>query len=63
MELIKVAYPDRHDLDGRSKEGRLVKEFLAEKDIKENELSTCEAKSIDDLWFEEDKGEDFWFEV
>ena len=36
---------------------------LAEKDIEENELSGCEAESIDDLWFEEDKGEDFWFEV
>ena len=36
---------------------------LAEKDIEENKLSSCEAESIDDLWFEEDKGEDFWFEV
>ena len=36
---------------------------LAEKDIEENELLGCKAESIDDLWFEEDKGEDFWFEV
>ena len=36
---------------------------LAEKDIEENELSACEVESIDDLWFEEEKGEDFWFEV
>ena len=35
---------------------------LAEKDIKENELSACEAESIDDLWFEEEKTKDFWFE-
>jgi hypothetical protein len=35
---------------------------LAEKDIKENELSACEAESIDDLWFEEEKIKDFWFE-
>ena len=35
---------------------------LAEKDIEENELSACEAESIDDLWFEEEKTKDFWFE-
>ena len=34
----------------------------AEKDIKENKLSACEAESIDDLWFEEEKMKDFWFE-
>ena len=35
---------------------------LAEKDIEENELSACKAESIDDLWFEEEKTKDFWFE-
>ena len=35
---------------------------LAEKDIEGNELSGCKAESIDDLWFEEEKTKDFWFE-
>ena len=33
LELIKLAFPDQ-DLDGRTKEGRLVKEFLAARSIK-----------------------------
>jgi hypothetical protein len=34
LELIRVAYPDRPELDGRSKEGREVKAFLATRKIK-----------------------------
>ena len=29
LELIRIAYPDNPDLDGRSKEGREIKAFLA----------------------------------
>lgn len=32
-ELLKIAYPDKQ-FDGRSKEGRLIKEFLIEKNLK-----------------------------
>jgi len=32
LELIRIAFPDKN-VDGRSKEGRLVKEFLATRDI------------------------------
>jgi len=34
LELIRIAYPDRLELDGRSKEGREVKTFLATRKIK-----------------------------
>ena len=34
LELIRVAYPDRADVDGRSKEGKEVKAFLIENDIR-----------------------------
>lgn len=33
LESIRVAYPDQPHLDGRSKEGKAVKAFLATKDI------------------------------
>ena len=33
LEIIKEAFPDKK-VDGRSKEGRMVKEFLATKEIK-----------------------------
>jgi len=32
-ELIKVAFPDTEDADGRTKEGRIVKQFLASRDM------------------------------
>lgn len=34
MELIKVAFPEKPELDGRSKEAREIKEFLATHSIK-----------------------------
>ncbi len=34
LELIRIAYPDKPELDGRSKEGREVKAFLATRKIK-----------------------------
>ena len=33
-ELVKVVFPEKENLDGRSEEGRLVKEFLSGKQIK-----------------------------
>ena len=33
LELIRIAYPDQPHLDGRSKEGKAVKAFLATKEI------------------------------
>ena len=33
LELIKISFPDK-DVDGRSREGRAVKEFLATRQIK-----------------------------
>ena len=49
LELIKIAYPDREDLDGRSKEGRLVKDFLAEQGIKARAAHEYQAKDLIDL--------------
>jgi len=34
LELIRIAYPDQPHLDGRSKEGKAVKAFLATREIK-----------------------------
>tara|TARA_Y100000310_G_C20652488_1_gene800208 strand:+ start:698 stop:1786 length:1089 start_codon:yes stop_codon:yes gene_type:complete len=34
LELIRIAYPDKPHLDGRSKEGKAVKTFLATRQIK-----------------------------
>ena len=34
LELIRIAYPDKPRLDGRSKEGKAVKAFLATREIK-----------------------------
>ena len=33
LQLIRIAYPDQPHLDGRSKEGKMVKSFLASKEI------------------------------
>lgn len=33
-ELVQIAFPDGKNLDGRSEEGRLVKEFLSSREIK-----------------------------
>lgn len=38
-ELIKLAFPNAIDTDGRSKEGRLIKIFLATKDLKAKTLT------------------------
>jgi len=46
LELIRVAYPDRHNLDGRSKEGRLVKEFLSKKDVRARGAHEYKAKEL-----------------
>ena len=33
LELIRLAFPDKPDIDGRSKEGRSVKAFLATRNL------------------------------
>ena len=45
LELTKIAYPDEPNLDGRSKEGRLVKDFLAKKSIKARGAHEYKAKN------------------
>jgi len=47
-ELVKLAF-DRDDLDGRSKEGKAVKQFLASRQIKPRKSHEYEAKGILDL--------------
>jgi len=34
LELIRLTFPDKPNIDGRSKEGRSVKDFLASRDLK-----------------------------
>jgi hypothetical protein len=45
LELIKEAFPDQ-DIDGRSKEGRAVKEFLATRQIKARGAHEYQPKDI-----------------
>jgi len=47
-ELVKIAF-DRDDLDGRSKEGKAVKQFLASRQIKPRKSHEYEAKGLIDL--------------
>ena len=47
-ELVKLAF-DRDDLDGRSKEGKAVKQFLASRQIKPRKSHEYEAKGILEL--------------
>jgi hypothetical protein len=47
-ELVKLAF-DRDDLDGRSKEGKAVKQFLASRQIKPRKSHEYEAKGLLDL--------------
>ena len=47
-ELVKIAF-DRDDLDGRSKEGKAVKQFLASRQIKPKKSHEYEAKGLIDL--------------
>jgi len=47
-ELVKIAF-DREDLDGRSKEGKAVKQFLASRQIKPRKSHEYEAKGLIDL--------------
>jgi len=49
LELIRIAYPDRPELDGRSKEGREVKAFLATRKIKAHGAHEYQAKEKIDL--------------
>ena len=44
LELIRIAYPDNPDLDGRSKEGREIKAFLATRKIKARGAHEYQAK-------------------
>ena len=44
LELISVAYPDRPEIDGRTREGRAVKTFLASKQIKARPANQYRAK-------------------
>ena len=43
-ELTKLAFPEAENLDGRSKEGRAVKAFLASRDLKAKTSSTYDKK-------------------
>jgi hypothetical protein len=47
-ELVKLAF-DRDDLDGRSKEGKAVKQFLASRQIKPKKSHEYEAKGLLEL--------------
>ena len=47
-ELVKLAF-ERDDLDGRSKEGKAVKSFLASRQIKPKKSHEYEAKGLIDL--------------
>ena len=47
-ELVKLAF-GREDLDGRSKEGKAVKQFLASRQIKPKKSHEYEAKGLIDL--------------
>jgi len=47
-ELVKLAF-GREDLDGRSKEGKAVKQFLASRQIKPRKSHEYEAKGLIDL--------------
>jgi hypothetical protein len=51
-ELVKLAF-DRDDLDGRSKEGKAVKTFLASRQIKPRKSHEYEAKGLIDLNLEQ----------
>jgi hypothetical protein len=48
VELVKLAF-DRDDLDGRSKEGKAVKEFLASRSIKPRKSYEYQAKGLKEL--------------
>jgi hypothetical protein len=50
-ELVKLAF-DRDDLDGRSKEGKAVKQFLASRQIKPKKSHEYEAKGLIELTLE-----------
>jgi hypothetical protein len=54
-ELLKLAYPDIPGLDGRSKQGRLIKSFLASNDLKPN--TKTEYKKIEILELNDDHKE------
>ena len=48
VELVKLAF-DRDDLDGRSKEGKAVKNFLACRQIKPRKSHEYQAKGLIEL--------------
>lgn len=48
-DLTKLAFPDARSLDGRSKEGRAVKAFLASRELKAQTSSTYSKKDRVDL--------------
>ena len=50
-ELVKLTF-DRDDLDGRSKEGKAVKQFLASRQIKPKKSHEYEAKGLIELTLE-----------
>ena len=49
LELIRLAFPDNPDIDGRSKEGRSVKDFLATRDLKAHGAHVYKHKERIDL--------------
>ena len=48
-ELIQAAYPDRSDLDGRTKEARELKSFLSELEIQADGSHVYHPKEIESL--------------
>jgi len=49
LELIRIAYPNAPELDGRSKEGREIKAFLATRKIKARGAQEYQAKEKTEL--------------
>ena len=55
LELIKLSYPNNPELDGRSKEGREIKTFLATRKIKAKGAHEYQAKEKIDLTEEQEQ--------
>lgn len=49
IELVKLAYPDKDDVDGRSKEGKLVQGFLAKRSLKARGTHQYKPRKTPDL--------------
>ena len=49
IELIKIAYPNQPELDGRCKEGKYVQAFLAKKSLKARGAHEYKSKKAPDI--------------